>query len=72
MGQFIYIVRRRLTLPPELALFLFIGESLPTTASLMREIYSAHADTDGFLYVQYSGENTFGYAEDERRIGYGG
>ena len=24
------------------------------------EIYEEHKDEDGFLYVQYSGENTFG------------
>ena len=67
-SQFLYIVRRRLVLPPETALFLFIGNSLPTSVSLVREVYAAHADSDGFLYVQYSGENTFGYAEDERGV----
>jgi hypothetical protein len=29
---------------------------------LMREVYAQHADAaDGFLYVSYSGESTFGY-----------
>jgi hypothetical protein len=28
---------------------------------LMREVYAQHADpADGFLYVMYSGESTFG------------
>ena len=61
IGQFIYIVRRRITLSPEKALFLFIsGNVLPTTSMLIGEAYSTYADTDGFLYIRYSGENTFG------------
>ena len=26
----------------------------------MGELYSQHKDADGFLYIAYSGENTFG------------
>ena len=33
---------------------------LPTTSTLMRELYGMYKDHDGFLYAQYSGENTFG------------
>jgi hypothetical protein len=29
-------------------------------ASLMSDIYEEHKDEDGFLYITYSGENTFG------------
>ena len=29
----------------------------------MSSIYEDHKDDDGFLYVTYSGENTFGGAE---------
>ncbi len=60
VSQFIYIIRRRLTLPSETAMFLFVGNTLPTTSTLMRELYGIHRDRDGFLYAQYSGENTFG------------
>ena len=62
VGQFIFIIRKRLTLSPETALFLYINNTLPTTSSLMRELYSKHQDIDGFLYVQYTGENTFGFS----------
>lgn len=29
-------------------------------AALMSTIYDEHKDEDGFLYIVYSGENTFG------------
>lgn len=29
-------------------------------SSTMGQVYSEHRDEDGFLYVTYSGENTFG------------
>lgn len=29
-------------------------------AALMSAIYDEHKDDDGFLYISYSGENTFG------------
>lgn len=60
MGQFIYIVRRRINLPAEQALFLFLGNSIPPTSALMGSTYETKKDADGFLYITYSGENTFG------------
>ena len=63
VAQFLFIVRRRLTLPPEIAIFLFVNGTLPTTGTLMSELYSIHCDRDGFMYAQYSGENTFGMNE---------
>ena len=60
VGQFVYVIRKRLVLPPEKAIFLFIGGILPPTASLLGSIYDEHKDRDHFLYITYSGENTFG------------
>jgi GABA(A) receptor-associated protein len=60
LGQFVFVIRKRINLAPEKALFLFVGNTLPTTGSLMREIYHSYKDIDGFLYVIYSGENSFG------------
>jgi len=31
------------------------------TAALMSNIYEEQKDVDGFLYITYSGENTFGH-----------
>ena len=60
VGQFVYIIRKRIKLEPEKALFLFINNFLPPTSALISEIYEKHKDMDNFLYVNYTGENTFG------------
>ncbi|QHO06040.1 Autophagy-related protein 8A [Arachis hypogaea] len=60
VGQFVYVVRKRMMLGAEKAIFVFVNNTLPPTASLMSAIYEEHKDQDGFLYMTYSGENTFG------------
>lgn len=60
VGQFVYVIRRRIHLPSEKAIFIFVKDILPPTAALMSTIYEQYKDEDGFLYVVYSGENTFG------------
>ncbi|WBW72711.1 autophagy associated protein Atg8 [Schizosaccharomyces osmophilus] len=60
VGQFVYVIRKRIKLSPEKAIFIFIDEILPPTAALMSTIYDEHKSEDGFLYITYSGENTFG------------
>jgi GABA(A) receptor-associated protein len=62
VGQFVYVVRKRISLAPEKALFVFVGATLPPSAALLATVYDKHKDRDGFLYVQYSSENTFGAA----------
>jgi GABA(A) receptor-associated protein len=53
-------VRKRLKLPSDKALFLFVNGSIPPTSALMNSIYEQHQDKDGFLYMSYSEENVFG------------
>ncbi|POS81154.1 microtubule associated protein 1A/1B [Diaporthe helianthi] len=60
VGQFVYVIRKRIKLSPDKAIFIFVDEVLPPTAALMSSIYEEHKDEDGFLYITYSGENTFG------------
>ncbi|EOO00431.1 putative autophagic death protein aut7 idi- protein [Phaeoacremonium minimum UCRPA7] len=64
VGQFVYVIRKRIKLSPEKAIFIFVDEVLPPTAALMSSIYEEHKDEDGFLYITYSGENTFGDFEE--------
>jgi GABA(A) receptor-associated protein len=61
VGQFMFVLRKRIKLPPESAIFIFINNTLPTSTSLMSHVYKQHVDGDGFLYVMYSGESTFGH-----------
>lgn len=60
MGQFLYVIRKRLRLSPEKALFLFINGTIPSSMSLINEVYDRHKDMDGYLYISYAQENTFG------------
>uniref|UniRef100_A0A2P2PQ22 Autophagy-related protein n=1 Tax=Rhizophora mucronata TaxID=61149 RepID=A0A2P2PQ22_RHIMU len=60
VGQFVYVIRKRINLSEEKAIFIFVGNVLPSTGAIMSTIYDENKDEDGFLYVTYSGENTFG------------
>jgi GABA(A) receptor-associated protein len=61
MGQFQYVIRKRLNLSPEKALFLFVNGTLAPTSSNMSTIYQEHKDQDTmFLFFTYAMENTFG------------
>uniref|UniRef100_A0A6C0LLG5 Autophagy-related protein n=1 Tax=viral metagenome TaxID=1070528 RepID=A0A6C0LLG5_9ZZZZ len=62
VGQFVYVIRRRINLPPEKAMFIFIGSKnlLPPTSETMSTLYKDHKNKDGFLYINYFGENTYG------------
>lgn len=53
VGQFVYVIRKRIKLMPEKAIFIFVGDVLPATAALMSSIYEEYHDEDGFLYVWY-------------------
>ncbi|CAK9195211.1 unnamed protein product [Sphagnum troendelagicum] len=60
VGQFVYVIRKRIKLSSEKAIFIFVKNVLPPTAAMMSSIYEEHKEEDGFLYFTYSGENTFG------------
>lgn len=63
VAQFMWIIRKRIQLPSERAIFLFVGKILPQSSASMGQIYIEHRDEDGFLYIAYSGENSFGSDE---------
>ncbi|WJX55023.1 Autophagy-related protein 8e [Trifolium repens] len=61
VGQFAYVIRKRIKLSAEKVIFIFVDNVLPSTGAIVSSIYDDDKkDEDGFLYVTYSGENTFG------------
>lgn len=60
IGQFMFVIRKRIKLSSEQAIFVFINGTIPSTNAEIYKIYESFKDEDGFLYVTYSGENTFG------------
>lgn len=61
IGQFMVIIRKRINLASNDSLFLFINNSLFSNNITFSSIYDANKNEDGFLYVTYSKENTFGF-----------
>ena len=59
-SQFLYIIRKRIHLNEAEALFIFINNKLVPSNKSMNEVYDVDKDEDGFLYVTYTNENTFG------------
>lgn len=68
LGKFIFEVRKHIKLEPTDAIFIFVQQTvearvvfvIPPTSALMSHLYERYNDADGFLYLTYSGENTFG------------
>lgn len=61
LGNFLQIIRKRLNMAPSESLILFIDKShLYPVHEIMGNIYNEHVDNDGFLYISYTKENTFG------------
>jgi GABA(A) receptor-associated protein len=60
VAQFMYVIRKRIKLDTDKALFVFVNHTIPQSSALLSDVYESHKDEDGFLYVTYSGEQTFG------------
>ena len=60
INSFVYVIRRRIKLTSDQAIFVTINKELCASNQTIGEIYNKHKSDDGFLYIEYSGENTFG------------
>ena len=60
VAQFYFLIRKRIQLRPEDALFFFVNNQIPPTSYTIGALYQAHADEDKFLYIAYSDESVYG------------
>jgi GABA(A) receptor-associated protein len=60
LGQLIKIIRDKIKLDKTKGLFFFIQNKLLPPSSIIGEIYKDYDDEDGFLYIEFCEENTFG------------
>jgi GABA(A) receptor-associated protein len=60
LGQFMHIIRQRMNLSPDVGLYIFINGFIPTNSQFLSNLYVDFRDDDGFLYIIYDIENTFG------------
>lgn len=61
IGQLLYIIRKQINISPTESIFLIINNSnIPSTSATVGDIYNQFADKDGFLYITYSSQQTFG------------
>lgn len=60
MGNFLFVIRKRLKLESEQAIYLFVNNTMLPVSKDLGLIYEMHKDKDGFLYIRYDFETTFG------------
>ncbi len=68
LGQFLMIVRQRIAIKPDEAIFLFVNDCIVPSNELIGNIYHKYKDPDNFLYISYSKENTFGGFEKTLKV----
>lgn len=61
VSQFIHVIRKHIKIDRAEAIFLFMADGVMCTGCVtIEQAYELHHDEDGFLYIQYSKETTFG------------
>jgi len=60
VGQFLFILHKRLSLVENKSIFLFSNGILLSSSASMADMHQKYSDNDGFLYILYAAENTFG------------
>ncbi|XP_041982973.1 uncharacterized protein LOC121736016 [Aricia agestis] len=64
MSQFLVVIRNRIRIKPNQALYLIINNRSMLSMSLtMAQAYDLYGDEDGFLYITYASQEVFGYQD---------
>jgi GABA(A) receptor-associated protein len=53
-------LRNKMKIDNKFALFFTINGNVPNSTQTMHNLYEEYKERDGFLYVVYTSENTFG------------
>ena len=59
-GSFVYIIRQRLKMKQDQALFILVNNTLVNQTDIMSHIYKKYKSTEGCLNLVYTLESTFG------------
>ena len=60
MSELMVIFRTSIKIDSKKAIFIFVDNYLIPMNDLVEQVYSKYKSEDGFLYIKYSYENTFG------------
>ena len=60
VANFLDVIRKRTSLNKDQAIFLYVNGTVPASNATFGAIYEQYKDDDGFLYVVYTGESSFG------------
>ena len=60
MSQLMVVIRKKINIDDKVALFFFVNNKLIPNTTVLSSIYDSDKESDGFLYVEFTEENTFG------------
>ena len=60
MSQYVFMVRKRIELDPSQSLFVLVNNRIASGNYTMAQVYEEYKNEDGFIYMVYTSENTFG------------
>jgi GABA(A) receptor-associated protein len=60
IGEFMFNIRKKIKFPAEFAAFLMVDDCIALPSLTMGEYYERARDDDGWLYIVWAEESTFG------------